>query len=56
VQVTVDLLNGYAIDLDGYGHRYGGVILDAWLAIAPPPGWDDGDRAGIEDALGFDRD
>lgn len=56
VQVTVDLLNGYAIDLDGYGHRYGGVILDAWLAIAPPPGWDDDARPGIEDALGFDRD
>jgi uncharacterized membrane protein len=56
VQVTVDLLNGYAVDLDGYGHRYGGVILDAWLAIAPPPDWDEADRANIEDALGFDRD
>jgi uncharacterized membrane protein len=56
VQVTVDLLNGYAIDLDGYGHRYGEVILDAWLAIAPPAGWDDDDRPGIEEALGFDRD
>jgi uncharacterized membrane protein len=56
VQVTVDLLNGYAIDLDGYGHRYGGVILDAWLAIAPPSDWDEADRADIEDALGFDRD
>jgi uncharacterized membrane protein len=56
VQVTVDLLNGYAIDLDGYGHRYGGVILDAWLAIAPPPDWDEADRAAIVDALGFDRD
>jgi uncharacterized membrane protein len=55
VQVTVDLLNGYAIDLDGYGHRYGGVILDAWLAIAPPPGWDETDRAAIEEALGFEQ-
>jgi uncharacterized membrane protein len=52
-QITVDLLNGYTIDLDGYGHRYGGVMIDAWLAIAPPPDWDDADRAGIEAALGF---
>jgi uncharacterized membrane protein len=56
VQVTVDLLNGYAIDLDGYGHRYGGVILDAWLAIAPPPDWDEAERDRIAEALGFDRD
>jgi uncharacterized membrane protein len=52
-QITVDLLNGYAIDVDGYGHRYGGVMIDAWLAIAPPPDWDEADRAGIEAALGF---
>jgi uncharacterized membrane protein len=53
VQLTVDLLNGYALDIDGYGHRYGGVIVDAWLAISLPDGWDDTERDEIEAALGW---
>jgi uncharacterized membrane protein len=24
---------------NGYGHNYGNMSVDAWSAIAPPPGW-----------------
>jgi uncharacterized membrane protein len=51
VQLTVDLLNGYTIDTDGYGHRYGDVIVDAWLAVAPPRRWETADRERIDAAL-----
>jgi uncharacterized membrane protein len=51
VQLSVDLLNGYTIDTEGYGHRYGDVTIDAWLAVAPPEDWDDADRPAIEAAL-----
>lgn len=51
VQLTVDLLNGYTVDTEGYGHRYGDVTIDAWLAVAPPEDWDDADRPAIESVL-----
>jgi uncharacterized membrane protein len=51
VQLSVDLLNGYTIDAEGYGHRYGDVTIDAWLAVAPPEDWDDDERLAIEAEL-----
>ncbi|SUE30948.1 hypothetical membrane protein [Nocardia farcinica] len=37
-QVTADLTNAQGV-ADGHGHRYGSLVLDAWAAIAQPPGW-----------------
>ncbi|WP_435590615.1 alpha/beta-hydrolase family protein [Nocardia sp. bgisy118] len=35
-QVAADLPNGQRVS-DGHGHRYGTLVLDAWVAIAEPP-------------------
>ncbi|MBF6211805.1 alpha/beta hydrolase [Nocardia puris] len=37
-QVAADLPNAQRV-ADGHGHRYGTLVLDAWAAIADPPGW-----------------
>ncbi|MEU7766414.1 alpha/beta hydrolase [Nocardia sp. NPDC049190] len=37
-QVAADLTNAQGVT-DGHGHRYGSLVLDAWAAIAAPPGW-----------------
>ena len=38
LQVTVDQFYGTTVP-NGYGHNYGNMSVDAWSAIAPPPGW-----------------
>jgi uncharacterized membrane protein len=37
-QVTADLPSTYYVP-PGHGHRYGELYVDAWAAVAPPPGW-----------------
>ncbi|MEV0337881.1 alpha/beta-hydrolase family protein [Nocardia sp. NPDC050713] len=37
-QVAADLPNAQRVS-DGHGHRYGTLVLDAWVAIAQPPDW-----------------
>ncbi|MCP2291860.1 alpha/beta hydrolase [Nocardia amikacinitolerans] len=37
-QVAADLPNAQRVS-DGHGHRYGTLVLDAWVAIAEPPDW-----------------
>lgn len=38
LQVTVDQFYGTTVP-SGYGHNYGNMSVEAWSAIAPPPGW-----------------
>jgi len=38
LQVTVDQFYGTTVP-NGYGHNYGDMSVEAWSAIAPPPGW-----------------
>ncbi|WP_280463837.1 alpha/beta hydrolase [Nocardia carnea] len=37
-QVSADLTNAQGVR-DGHGHRYGSLVMDAWAAVARPPGW-----------------
>lgn len=37
-QVSADLTNAQGVR-DGHGHRYGSLVMDAWAAVAHPPGW-----------------
>ncbi len=37
-QVTADLPSTYYVP-PGHGHRYGELYVDAWAAVARPPGW-----------------
>lgn len=37
-QVAADLTNAQGVR-DGHGHRYGSLVMDAWAAVAHPPGW-----------------
>ena len=37
-QASVDLTGAVSVP-DGHGHVYVGEMLDAWVAVAPPPGW-----------------
>jgi uncharacterized membrane protein len=45
-QVTADLVLAQDTTL-GHGHRYGGELATAWVAIASPPGWTDRDTARL---------
>jgi len=49
LQVTADLLNEDVPD--GYGHRYGSLIVDAWVALAAPDGWTAADTARIHSLI-----
>lgn len=49
-QLGFDLLNAQAVP-DGYGHNYRAVVLDAWAAVAPPPGWTDADTRAAHRVL-----
>ncbi len=49
-QVGADMLN--AADMPaGHGHNYDNVILDGWVAVAPPPDWTAADTERIRRAL-----
>ena len=43
-QVSVDLATATSVP-DGHGHVYRREMLDAWLAVDPPPGWTPADTA-----------
>ena len=38
LQVTVDQFYGTTVP-NGFGHNYGNMSVEAWSAVAPPPGW-----------------
>ncbi|MEV0250357.1 alpha/beta-hydrolase family protein [Nocardia sp. NPDC050712] len=58
-QVAADLTNAQGVT-DGHGHRYGSLVLDGWVAIAEPPGWNaelsDKIRAQLETAEDIERE
>lgn len=45
-QVLGDMTAGLGVP-PGHGHRYGGIIVDGWAAVAPPPGWTAEDSARL---------
>jgi uncharacterized membrane protein len=49
-QVTADLVEANRMPA-GAGHRYGTLVADAWAALAPPPGWTQGDTVRLRRAL-----
>ncbi|CAN5869339.1 alpha/beta-hydrolase family protein [soil metagenome] len=51
-QMTIDLLAGYSIEEEDYGHRYARRVVEAWAAIVPPEGWTDADTARLKGAMG----
>jgi len=55
-QLTVDLLNGYSFDADGYGHRYESRVVDAWVVIAPSEGWKAADTERLKRVLSAERE
>ncbi|MEU8897864.1 alpha/beta hydrolase [Nocardia sp. NPDC048505] len=58
-QVAADLTNAQGVT-DGHGHRYGSLVLDGWVAIAEPPGWNaelsDKIRTQLEAAEDLERE
>ncbi|SRX93510.1 hypothetical protein [Rhodococcus jostii RHA1] [Mycobacterium shimoidei] len=49
-QVSADLTE--AEDMPGgHGHNYGDIVLDGWVAVAPPDGWQPSDTERIRVAL-----
>lgn len=57
-QVAADLTNAQGVS-DGHGHNYGTLVLDAWVAVLPPPDWTPEEnekiRAEIEASEDFER-
>ena len=49
-QVSVDLMNSVGVP-PGHGHVYQGELLDAWAAVAAPPGWTPADTERARAAL-----
>jgi uncharacterized membrane protein len=49
-QVAADLTNATSVPA-GHGHRYGTLVLDAWLALLPPPDWTPADTERVRDVL-----
>ncbi|MBJ8344557.1 alpha/beta-hydrolase family protein [Antrihabitans sp. YC2-6] len=49
-QVAADLTNATSVRT-GHGHRYGTLVLDAWAALLPPPGWTAQDSERIRPVL-----
>lgn len=50
VQETFDLMNGFSAS-PGHGHDYSIEFVDAWAAVAPPPGWTPADTDRLRTAL-----
>jgi uncharacterized membrane protein len=49
-QVTIDLIFANTVP-DGHGHRYGVDVVDAWAAVATPPGWSQADTQRLRSLL-----
>lgn len=49
-QVTADLVAANQVP-SGYGHRYGDLIADGWVAVAAPAGWTAQDTARLRSVL-----
>ena len=50
-QTTIDMAVATNVP-PGHGHRYGGEVVDAWVAIAPPPGWTSARTAALKEIIG----
>ncbi|MGB3896895.1 MAG: alpha/beta hydrolase, partial [Mycolicibacter sinensis] len=53
-QVSADLAHGESMPT-GHGHNYADTILDGWVAVLPPDGWQADDTERIREALRKDR-
>jgi uncharacterized membrane protein len=51
-QLTIDLLAGYSIEEEDYGHRYVRRVVEAWAVIAPPDEWTDSDTERLKGLMG----
>lgn len=49
-QLTADLAMAERVP-PGHGHKYGTLVVDAWLALTDPPGWTDADTARLKSRL-----
>ncbi|NMN97112.1 alpha/beta hydrolase [Antrihabitans stalactiti] len=49
-QVAADLTNATSVPA-GHGHRYGTLVLDAWVALLPPPDWTQADTERVRAVL-----
>ena len=49
-QVGADMTNASGVP-GGHGHNYGELILDGWVAVAPPAGWTPADTERMRVAL-----
>jgi uncharacterized membrane protein len=49
-QVSADLAHGESMPT-GHGHNYADTILDGWVAVLPPDGWQADDTERIREAL-----
>jgi uncharacterized membrane protein len=49
-QVGFDITNASAVP-GGHGHNYGDMVLDGWVAVAPPDGWTPADTERIRREL-----
>jgi len=50
-QVTADMVFATGVP-DGHGHSYRADYVDAWAAVAQPPGWTDADTARLRAVVG----
>ncbi len=53
-QVSADLPSTYAVPA-GHGHWYSELYVDAWAAVAPPPGWTEQDTHRLRLQIRKDR-
>jgi uncharacterized membrane protein len=49
-QVSADLAHGESMPT-GHGHNYADTILDGWVAVLPPEGWEPADTERLRTAL-----
>ncbi|QYC43633.1 hypothetical protein Nocox_30245 [Nonomuraea coxensis DSM 45129] len=49
-QVLVDMTSALSVP-PGHGHRYNANVVDAWAAVAAPPGWDAADSVRLRTLL-----
>lgn len=49
-QLTADMVNASSAP-EGFGHNYGTLVLDAWVAIVAPPEWTDADTETTREIL-----
>ncbi|MEU4508880.1 alpha/beta-hydrolase family protein [Nonomuraea wenchangensis] len=49
-QVLVDMTSALSVP-PGHGHRYNANVVDAWAAVAAPPGWDAADNVRLRALL-----